>query len=51
MQYKSILASAYERELRWPEILLLKIGDIEGLGNYIKLHIRNSKLELRIVLP
>jgi len=43
--YKSILALAYECGLRRSEILLLKIGDIEDLGDYIRLHVRNSKSE------
>ena len=47
--YKSILALAYECGLRRSEILLLKIGDIEDLGDYIRLHVRNSKSEPRMV--
>ena len=41
--YKSILALAYECRLRLSEIFLLKIGDIEDLGDYIKSHVHNSK--------
>ena len=47
--YKSILALAYECGLRRSEILLLKIGDIEDLGDYIRIHVRNSKSEPRTV--
>lgn len=48
--HKSIIALAYECALRRSEILLLRIGDIEDYGDYIKITVRRSKSKPRTVL-
>jgi len=45
--HKSILALAYECGLRRAEILLLKVGDVQDLGDYIKIYVRISKSKPR----
>ena len=47
--YKSIMAIAYETGARISEILTLRIRDIEDCGDYIRIHIRKSKSEQRVV--
>ncbi|RLE91087.1 MAG: hypothetical protein DRN04_13595, partial [Thermoprotei archaeon] len=47
--YKTILAIAYETGARISEILSLRLRDIEDRKDYIKIHIRNSKSEQRVV--
>ena len=47
--YKAILAIIYETGARWGEVLSLKVGDVEDVGDYIRLKIRKSKSKPRMV--
>jgi|GEM_PF-1856229 len=47
--YKAILAIIYETGARRGEVLNLKVGDVEDVGDYIRLKIRKSKSKPRVV--
>ncbi len=47
--YKVVLAVIHEAGARRGEILSLRVGDIEDVGDYIRLRIRKSKSKPRVV--